>query len=297
MKNIDSKFHPLIFKLEKTNLYLLAVENPKELENLSSELIELGKYLIIKRIESQKVYMEKLFFMLNLIKEGDISRVSKFTILKYVRFCIEVSILSLNIYNKSVFVTKMEEASLKLKSIVINKPKLCEVEFPFVVVYDTYSLTMLFCISRGVQEIKKIFISDNSLKDKRKVPNRKSQANPHELLKPKEKVNDQPIPRINANIQKENNNANMEKDKSIKNKVNTVTPKEQKADIKKKQFLKVLMMQKEKMFFSMNQMCETFENQTDILKMFLIKNKPKVENVKIINYIHNLRWSRKIISN
>jgi len=233
--------------------------------------------LIIKRIESQKVFMEKLFFMVNLIKEGDVARVSKFTVLKYVRFCIEVSILSLNIYNKSVFVTKMEEASLKLKSIVINKPKVCEVEFPFVVVFDSHSLSMLFCVSRGIQEIKKVYQSRNTSKDRRKNKSKRSNTSPHELLKPKEKIKESLTKKLNT--QKESQKANKIKETDIPP---NIQQNEKRGEIKKKQLMKVLMMQKEKMFFSMNQMCESFENQTEILKMFLLKKKPKIENVNFI---------------
>ena len=74
MSNIDKKFHELIGRLESVNLFLLATQNPGKLDELSSQLIEFGKYLIIKRIVSQKVYMEKLSFMVDLITNGDTSR-------------------------------------------------------------------------------------------------------------------------------------------------------------------------------------------------------------------------------
>jgi hypothetical protein len=39
------------------------------------------------------------------------------------------------------------------------------------------------------------------------------------------------------------------------------------------------MIQKEKVFFSMNHLCDTFDSQTEILKMFLVKKQTKHENV------------------
>jgi hypothetical protein len=162
----------------------LATKNSEELEKLCPELIQFGKYLIIKRIMSQKVYMEKLSFMVDLITEGDTSRVSKFTILKYVRFCIEVSILSLNIYNKSIFVTKMEEPSLKLKSIVINKPKICEVEFPFVIVLSSIGLSLIFCVSRSLQQIEHLTFGDNPKKKTPQAQDKSKKSTAHQLLQP-----------------------------------------------------------------------------------------------------------------
>ena len=243
INNIEKKFKNLIKRLKKMNLYLLGLQNPEELERMSPELIELGKHLIIKRIASQKVYMEKLSFMVDLISKGDTSQIRKFQVLKYMRYCIEVSILSLNIYNKSVFVTKMEESSLKLKSIVINKPMLCEVEFPFVVVFDSKSLNIIFCVTQPPKEIKKLYelgkgvsSKENSFKKKEK----KEKLTAHELLKPKDKsVSQETAPSRNLQKPPEIKKATSRVDEEKKNKL---------------QILKRLTMQKEKMFFEMNNM-------------------------------------------
>lgn len=280
LANIDPKFHPLIARLQKTNLYSMVAEDPKALEQLAPELIELGKHLIIKRIESQRVYMEKLSFMVNLIKQGDTARVRMFTVIKYVRFCIEVSILSLNIYNKSVFVTKMEESSLKLKSIVINKPKLCEVEFPFVIVFDGDSVSMIVCVSRSLSEIKRLFSSERPVKDK--AANKKSQRasqNPHDLLKPKEK---KPSPKPPAKTKPpkiEAKHENLEETETVE----SLGHEDQgrKEGLKKKQLLKVLTMKKEDLLLSLDQMCGALHEQTDVLKMFLVKKRVKSEKVRI----------------
>lgn len=278
LSNIDSKFHSLILRLQKVNLYLMAVEDPKALEQISPELIELGKHLIIKRIESQKVYMEKLSFMVNLIKQGDSARVRMFTVISYVRSCIEVSILSLNIYNKSVFVTKMEESSLKLKSIVINKPKLCEVEFPFVVVFDGDSVSMILCISRGLSDIKSLFLSEHVSKEK--AANKKSQRSnqsPHELLKPKEK---KPSPKPPLNIRTKKSEAKVPSQKEIPEVANLRSEDlSKKEELKKKQMLNVLIIKKEDMLSSLNGLSGTFHNQTDMLKLFVVKKRVKPEKV------------------
>lgn len=271
IKNIDSKYHPLISKLEEVNLYILATEQSEELERLCPELIQFGKYLIIKRIMSQKVYVEKMSFMIDLIKNTDTSRVAKFTVLKYVRFCIEVSILSLNIYNKSIFVTKMEEPSLKLKSIVINKPKICEVEFPFVVVLHSKGLSLIFCMSRSYTEILRLYRSKKTIQKKLKTKDNPEKLKAHDLLKPKEKSREKGFNRSKKAKQKYSpppTNPVKVNEKLDTNANKKITQK------KKKQLLKVLMIQKEKVFSSMNHLCETFDNQTDILKMFLVKKKP-----------------------
>lgn len=270
LNNIDKKFHNLVKKLEKKNLYLMGLESAEELEKLSPELIEFGKHLIIKRIANQKVFMEKLSFMVDLITKGDTTRIRKFQVLKFMRFCIEVSILSLNIYNKSVFVTKMEESSLKLKSIMINKPMLFKMEFPFVIVYDSKSLNMILCVAQSLKEIKKLH--ENSFNKEIRA-----QLSPHDLLQPKDKS----ISQDKLYSKKSLNRLEFKKQERV-------DPFK-----KKRQVLKVLGMQKEKLFFSMNKMCEGFDKQTEILKMFLVK-KIKSDNVSFIKFLI-FRHPREII--
>lgn len=147
-------------RLSSLNLYFLAQEDSNLFESLVPDIVALGRHLILKRIVSQKVYQRKLSFMIDLINNGTLNTPKPLPILKFVRFCIEVAILSLNIYNKTVFVTKLEESSLKLKSIVINKPKIYNYDFPFVIVHDRNELRLVFCVTRHFDWLKRDLLGE-----------------------------------------------------------------------------------------------------------------------------------------
>ena len=151
-------------RLKKLNLYILSLENKDLFESLIPEIVALGRHLILKRIISQKLYLRKLSFMIDLINTGQLNTSREIPILKFVRFCIEVAILSLNIYNKTVFVTKLEESSLKLKSIVINKPKIYGYDFPFVIVHDRSELRLVFCVTKHFETLKQELGFENRAK-------------------------------------------------------------------------------------------------------------------------------------
>lgn len=268
--SFEPRFRPLVQRLQTTNLFLTAVDDPQALARLAPELAELGKHLLVQRIESQKVYMEKLSFMVALVRHGDASRVRRFSAAKYVRFCIEVCILSLNFYNKSVFVTKMEESSLKLKSIVINKPKACEVEFPFVVVFDGASVNMILCVSRSLADIRRL--AEESVSQPQQ-PQRGSR-DLRELLKPKEKAPRPKVPSKAASIQT-STPAPPQLQPRSRSRASSAgnDPERTQEPLKKHQALKALVAKKEQVLFSLNKVCESLHDQTELLKMFVVKKK------------------------
>lgn len=294
----ENELTKFLNEIKNENLYLMLLQDKEEFRKIIPNLLKFAKFLIIKKMNEHKVYKEKLSFMIDFIQETNYETIRKTNTLKFVRFCIEVCILSLNIYNKTILVTKMQESSLKLKPILINKMKYPNVEYPFVIVLDSSELTFIFSVSDSLLEIKNHF---NKFMNAQSITKAKSTLN---QIKDYDKM----LYSQESNIVSLNNKLSNQRTLSIENqiensvqsnqitspKITSITAQDKSKKIFKfdkkeeletvessqKYLMNLLSDQKKDIFQEIITLNDKFAAQTDLIKMLKIKKLPKRTDVR-----------------
>lgn len=129
---------------------------------LNKTIIGLGTFLVSNKISASGNYKDKFKLILDVINNRylfltDYGNLDHFS---FIRLCIEAVIISLNVYNLSVFIRRHAEDNFKVKSIIINKTKKLATNYPFMILQDNNVIKIILCIYDN-----KIYDYNNTVKE------------------------------------------------------------------------------------------------------------------------------------